>query len=166
MEKKRYYQLMNTETLEVYVSQTLDEKPENSLEFYPTQFIKARFDKYPTPTNIIEGATSEEIKNFKKDEIKGRYEQYKIDGWNAYQDFRADLVNEINKGDLTEELAFIIENYLSIAYDKIAQNGDWKTAHYRLTLAEIPQEHSFVEDYKSKALEIIENYININYPKT
>lgn len=109
--------------------------------------------------------TQEDIDNYAKEETKARYELYKLDGWKAYQDFRADLVNLINKDELTEVLAFVIENYLSVAYDKIAQNGDWKTAYYKLSMLVIPEIHAFVLPYKLKAIEIIETYINENYPK-
>lgn len=112
-----------------------------------------------------EQKTLEEIDYQNKEQIKARYEQYKLDGWQAYQDFRADLVEQINKGDLTEALAFVIESYLSVAYDKIAQNGDWKTAYYKLSMLVIPNNHAFVLPYKNTALDIIQNYINENYPK-
>lgn len=160
----KFFLLKDINTREVYVSNDLEETPPNSLPFYEHHFVLAVFDKYPQPTSLVEGATENQIEELKKENIKARYELHKADGWQAYQDFRADLVNQIYKGTLTEALAFVIENYLSVAYDKIAQNGDWKTAYYKLSTTTIPQEHSFVEEYKNKALQILGKYINDNYP--
>lgn len=100
----------------------------------------------------------------KKEDTKARYEVYKMDGWEVYQNFRADIVAKIEAGELTEGMAFIIENYLSVAYDKIAQNGDWKTGRFLLNDVLIAKEHSFVDVYKSIALQEISNYIQENYP--
>jgi len=57
----KYFQLLNNETLEVYVSQDLQEAPINSIPFFKNAFFVAKFDKYPNPTNVIEGITPEEI---------------------------------------------------------------------------------------------------------
>jgi hypothetical protein len=51
----RYFQLLNPETLEVYVSLPLSDQPENSVPFFETNFHKTVFDKYPNPTTVIEG---------------------------------------------------------------------------------------------------------------
>ena len=50
----RYFLLKNIETLEVYVSQDLEEQPENSVAFFENEFRSANFDKYPNPTTITE----------------------------------------------------------------------------------------------------------------
>jgi hypothetical protein len=57
----RYYQLLNSATLEVFVSLEMKTQPQNSLLYEPNNFVKACFDQYPNPTAIVEGATEEEI---------------------------------------------------------------------------------------------------------
>jgi len=106
----------------------------------------------------------EDLEREQKDATKNRYEKYKDDGWEAYQEFRAELVRKIDGLELTEPQAFVIESYLSIGYDKIAQNGDWKTAMYRLNQVTLQPQHQFVASYLSKALQIISNYVLENYP--
>ncbi len=94
-----------------------------------------------------------------------RYEKHKADGWDYYQRFRAGLVWEIDNGVLTVQQAFLIENYLSIGYDKIAQNGDWMTASYKLKQISLPTAHEFVRIYLNSAIIILDSYIEMNYPK-
>lgn len=122
-------------------------------------FIKNKF----TGIEWVEGASESEIIEKQKLDIKNQYEQRRADGWAAYQTFRAELVLDIDKGNLTEIQAFIIESYLGKGYDKIAQNGDWKTAAFLLLQTSLPEAHSFVQNYLNKALEIINDYITKNY---
>lgn len=98
-------------------------------------------------------------------QTKQRYERHKADGWEYYQYFRAGMVWDIERGVLTIQQAFVIENYLSTGYDKIAQNGDWMTASYKLKLITLPEQHAFVQSYLDSAIEIIDDYIDKNYPK-
>jgi len=67
----KYFQLLNPETLEVYVSLPLSEQLENSVPFFETNFHKTVFDKYPNPTTVIEGgeATTEPIKEEPPQEV-------------------------------------------------------------------------------------------------
>lgn len=106
----------------------------------------------------------EDLAREEREQTMIRYEKYKLDGWQAYQEFRAELVRKIKANILTEAQAFIIEEYLSKGYDKIAQNGDWKTARYKLSTTTIPSQYSFVNEYLSSALAIITAYIEKNYP--
>lgn len=122
-------------------------------------FLKSKF----TGNKWVEGANYDELLEFQKQEIKSQYEQRRADGWQAYQTFRAEMVLDIDKGILTEMQAFIIENYLGKGYDKIAQNGDWKTASFLLSQTSLPEAHLFVQSYLNKALEIINEYITKNY---
>ena len=124
--------------------------------------------------NIPEGVdyTSKEVAvnedNIKDEQMYAtmlRYEKHKADGWDYYQRFRAGLVWEIDNSILTVQQAFIIENYLSTGYDKIAQNGDWMTASYKLKQITLPTTHEFVRAYLNKAIEILDEYIHLNYPK-
>ncbi len=103
-----------------------------------------------------------EISAINREKTKARYEIYRQDGWAAYQDFRAKIVEDIANGNLTEEQAFVIEDNLKVAYDRIAQNGDWKTARYGL-LQVVPS-HTFVQPYLTLAIEYISDYIEKNYP--
>jgi hypothetical protein len=94
-------------------------------------------------------------------QTKAKYEIHRKNGWNAYQDFRARIVQDIKEGLLTELQAFVIEDDLKIAYDRIAQNGDWKTALYGLS--QVTPSAPFVEPYLTLAIEYITDYINKNY---
>lgn len=93
--------------------------------------------------------------------IKLKYEQHRINGWNAYQDFRAMIVLDIYGGLITETQAFLIENDLKVAYDRISQNGDWKTAYYELSQKKVS--YPFIQRYMDIALSFIMNYIRTNY---
>lgn len=93
--------------------------------------------------------------------IKEKYEQHRANGWNAYQDFRAMIVLDIYSGKITEIQAFLIENDLKVAYDRIAQNGDWKTAYFELSQKMVS--YPFVQEYMDIALAFILDYITKNY---
>jgi hypothetical protein len=115
----------------------------------------------------VEGAPQEDL-NVSNDEkrgqrIKNAYEQRKADGWEAYQDFRANMVKEIYDGTITKQQAFIIEDFLGKGYDKIAQQGDWETAYYKLSTTTIPETYAFVQSYLDNAKTIMLNYIQLNY---
>ena len=50
----RYFLLKDENTLEVYLSQELEEQPENSIPFQVCEWKRAKFDKFPNPTKIEE----------------------------------------------------------------------------------------------------------------
>lgn len=75
---KKYFLLLNEDTLEVYVSQPLKNKPVNSIEFFENSFIKAGFNVYPNPTSVIEKATQEEIDFFNDALIPNTISQMKF----------------------------------------------------------------------------------------
>lgn len=112
-----------------------------------------------------ESATEEqltaEFKRLRSEQIKLKYEFHKANGWKAYQDFRAKVVSDIYDGRITEEQAFIVESNLKVAYDRIAQNGDWKTA--RFELQQVNPFPEFVQFYYDLALNYINQYITENY---
>lgn len=108
-----------------------------------------------------EPLTPEQIKANAVAEIKAKYEFHRANGWNAYQDFRAIIVLDIASGDITENQAFLIEKELKVAYDRIAQNGDWKTAYYELSQVQVS--YPFIQPYMDIALSFIANYIQNNY---
>jgi hypothetical protein len=116
---------------------------------------------------FYEGATQDEVNiatnQLRTENIKSAYEQRKSDGWDAYQSFRANMVKEIYDEIITKQQAFIIEDYLSKGYDKIAQQGDWETAYYKLSTTVIPDTYSFVQSYLDSAKAIMLNYIQTNY---
>lgn len=134
-------------------------------EFVSESFRKA-FYNFETQT-FYEGEvlTSEqiasEIRKKQMEGIKAKYEQHRANGWNAYQDFRAMIVVDIYLRKITETQAFLIENDLKVAYDRIAQNGDWKTAYYELSQKTVS--YPFVQAYMDIALAFILDYITNNY---
>lgn len=62
--KNIYFVLANSKTLEVRGIES-EKQPKNSLPFESHLFLKAVFDQYPNPTCLIEGATEQEIHDFK-----------------------------------------------------------------------------------------------------
>lgn len=102
-----------------------------------------------------------EIRKEQMEGIKAKYDQHRANGWNAYQDFRAMIVVDIYSGKITETQAFLIENDLKVAYDRIAQNGDWKTAYFELSQKMVS--YPFVQEYMDIALAFILDYITNNY---
>jgi len=105
--------------------------------------------------------TESQLKEIAIAEIKAKYEFHRLNGWNAYQDFRAMIVLDIANEAITETQAFLIEKDLKIGYDRISQNGDWMTAHYELS--QITVSYPFIQSYLDIALNYIANYIQNNY---
>ena len=105
--------------------------------------------------------TEEQLKEISIAEIKAKYEFHRANGWNAYQDFRAMIVLDIASGEITEQQAFLIEKDLKLGYDRIAQNGDWKTAYYELS--QVTVSYPFIQQYMDITLSFIANYIQNNY---
>ena len=105
--------------------------------------------------------TPEEIQQKAIDDIKQAYEAHKSNGWELYQTFRAGIVIDINAGTITIEQAFVIEQYLKVAFDRIANTGDWKTSQYELS--QVTGFPAFVQPYYDKAMTDIATYINENY---
>lgn len=64
---KRYFITSNLDTLEVF-SAPFETQPENSLPYEQNGFIKPCFDKYPNPTNVIEGITEQDLIEIKSKE--------------------------------------------------------------------------------------------------
>jgi hypothetical protein len=62
---ERYFIIRNLETLEVIVA-GFENQPENSLPYVANAFFKGKFDKYPNPTMVVDGATPEEIAEYQK----------------------------------------------------------------------------------------------------
>ena len=105
--------------------------------------------------------TAQELKDIAIAEIKAKYEFHRANGWNAYQEFRAMIVLDIANQVITETQAFLIEKDLKLGYDRIAQNGDWKTAYYELSQTTVS--YPFIQSYLDIALNYIANYIQNNY---
>lgn len=105
--------------------------------------------------------TESQLKEIAIAEIKAKYEFHRANGWSAYQDFRAMIVIDIEAGDITEQQAFLIEKDLKLGYDRIAQNGDWKTAYYELS--QVTVSYPFIQEYLDVTLNYIANYIQNNY---
>ena len=105
--------------------------------------------------------TEEQLKEIAIAEIKAKYEFHRANGWSAYQDFRAMIVLDIANEAITETQAFLIEKDLKLGYDRIAQNGDWKTAYYELS--QVTVSYPFIQEYLDIALSFIATYIQNNY---
>jgi hypothetical protein len=71
------------------------------------------------------------------------------------------IVLDIASGLITEQQAFLIEKDLKLGYDRISQNGDWKTAYYELS--QVTVSYPFIQAYMDIALNYIVNYIATNY---
>lgn len=105
--------------------------------------------------------TESQLKEIAIAEIKAKYEFHRANGWNAYQEFRAMIVLDIANGKITETQAFLIEKDLKLGYDRISQNGDWKTAYYELS--QVTVSYPFIQEYLDIALSFIATYIQNNY---
>ena len=105
--------------------------------------------------------TEEQLKEIAIAEIKAKYEFHRANGWSAYQDFRAMIVLDIASDDITEQQAFLREKDLKLGYDRIAQNGDWKTAYYELS--QVTVSYPFIQQNMDITLSFIANYIQNNY---
>lgn len=114
---------------------------------------------------FVEGATSEDVNQqlfeLRKKEIKLKYDFHKANGWDYYQEFRAEIVMDIDSEQITINEAFVVENFLKSAFDKIANTGDWKTAHF--VLDNLYTENELLIGYKNKAMIVIAEYISKNY---
>ena len=103
----------------------------------------------------------DELRKISIAEIKAKYEFHRANGWNAYQEFRALIVLDVANALITETQAFLIEKDLRAGYDRISQNGDWKTAYYELS--QIIVSYPFIQSYMDIALSYILDYIANNY---
>lgn len=109
--------------------------------------------------NILEISVQQERAN--KDYIKSKYEIHKVNGWNEYQDFRAQVITDINAQIISETQAFLLEDYLKDAYNKISSTGDWKTARWVLT--QLAGHELWMQPYIDSALSRVNVYITNNY---
>lgn len=125
--------------------------------FRPT--INASLDAW------IEGLDSSQLiaakERANKEYIKSKYEIHKVNGWNEYQDFRAQVITDINSEIITEAQAFLLEDYLKGAYNKISSTGDWKTARWVLT--QLAGHELWMQPYIDAALVRVNDYITNNY---
>jgi hypothetical protein len=142
------------------------EQPEFSTNTLPREsYIRLYYNN--KTREYYEGATqlelSERDSELRSTLIKETYEQRKRDGWDAYQGFRASIVKDIYDCKLTMAQAFLIEDYLSVGYDRISDKGDWQTAYYKLCLITVPYTDIIVESYLERAKETILSYIQANY---
>lgn len=128
---------------------------------YSDNFIEPKFNVETELFYEGKTLTPEEIKAIAINGIKAKYEFHKSNGWNAYQEFRAMIVLDIANAVITEQQAFLIEKDLKAGYDRISQNGDWKTAYYELS--QVTVSYPFIQPYMDIALSFILNYITENY---
>lgn len=164
----RYYIPSAPGSLAAIVSIELEAAPENGVLITDDNrgFQKPCFSDNQY-SQVIETMTQADIdlaaKETRSQLIQQEYEKRKADGWKAYQDFRADMVMEIYDNVLTKPQAFVIEDYLGGGYEKIAQQGDWETAYFKLGQIVLPAQYNFVQPYLDKAKLIIGEYVQQNY---
>ena len=132
-----------------------------TLTAYEGGLIKEKWNGTMWVESAIPITDEDELRKISINEIKAKYEFHKLNGWNAYQDFRAMIVLDIASAVITETQAFLIEKDLKAGYDRIAQNGDWKTAYYELS--EVTVSYPFIQPYMDIALSYILDYIANNY---
>ena len=130
---------------------------EASFELYK-EFLQNDGEVFQT-----EFVTPKETESIRTEATIARYAKFKQDGAESYESFRADIVSKVFKRELEESQAFIISKYLSNSYDRIKNNGDWKTAYFELGLVTIPSQYGYVNEFKKKAIEIMQKYIATNY---
>lgn len=94
-------------------------------------------------------------------DIIAKYASHKRNGAAAYENFRAKIVIDISKGLITEGQAFAIEKDLKVAYDRLAQNGDWKTGYFELS--QVTASYPFIQSYLDISLAFMLDYITNNY---
>jgi len=128
---------------------------------YEENFLKPEW----TGTEWIETATEQELEimnNEKnKTEIKQKYEVHKANGVAFYEDFRALIVLDVYKGLISETQAFFVEKLLKVAFDRINNTGDWKTALFELN--QVQPKNETEQKYYGIAIAQIQEYIQNNY---
>lgn len=128
---------------------------------YEGNFLKPEWNG----TEWKETATAEEIEFFTtekiKTEIKQKYEVHKAKGIEFYENFRALIVLDIYKGLITEIQAFFVEELLKVAFDRINNTGDWKTALFELN--QVTPKNVTEQKYCGIAIAQIQEYIQNNY---
>lgn len=113
---ERYFILSNPNTLEV-VSAPYEIQPLNSLPYAVNSFFKPRFDKYPNPSSIIEGATQLEIDNIIIDREDAEdlidLELMEAKGVDLYQRTKKRLIRRRKKGLITANQAKKVREILN-----------------------------------------------------
>ena len=125
---------------------------------FDNSFIKPKYDF--DLKLLVESASLEEIKSFKKREILKQYSMHKINGVEFYNDFRTILLIDVDLGNITESQALDFSNLL-LPTLLLLTNGDWKSCHTLLNDIESTNE-TFL-DYLNYLIESVNNYINTLY---
>ena len=155
----KYYQLLNSETLEVFVSQDLENKPENSIAFFENNFLKCAFDQYPNPNNIVESATIEEIQSDLVLTETQKYIQRTTDGINAYAKISAEFRLAKLSGTIDDATHTYIENLLIPVRNEVLA-GQWISAKQKLISI---GETAVGTDLYNRLMKDLDDYINANY---
>lgn len=155
----KYYQLLNLETLEVFVSQDLDKQPENSIAFFENSFLKCGFDQYPNPNNIIESASIEEIQSTLISTETQKYIQRTTDGVSAYAKISAEFRLAKLSGTIDDATHTYIENLLIPVRNEVLA-GQWISAKQKLIGI---GETAVGANLYNRLIEQLTNYITENY---
>jgi len=117
----KYFLIRDLEDLSVFVIGTLTEQPENSIIFFDNNFIKPRFDVYPNPTTVIEGANEEEIAEYQKSLVPQEVQLWKIRTVISLMGLKETIENVMNNlEEPTKSAALNIWNY-GTAVDRNSQ---------------------------------------------
>ena len=159
--QKRYFCLLNSETLEVYVTQPLDFAPENSIEYFENNFSKAVFNQYPNPTSVIEEKSTSEINAEKTTEYLAKIQSMYQQMW------LSSLSRATAKNGTKEELEAIREEYQD-KYNVSLQvfNSLPITNQSLLDAMEDEMDRDFPGDAMKNTLEFINSNYGTSIPTT
>jgi hypothetical protein len=155
----KYYQLLDANTLEVFVSQDLENKPENSIEFFANDFKKCGFDKYPNPTTVIELISEIELIEQSLYNETQKYIQRTTDGVNAYAKISAEFRLAKLSGTIDDATHTYLENLLIPIRNEVLA-GQWISAKQKLIVIGVAQ---VGEVLYNRLFDQITNYIELNY---
>ena len=130
---ERYFELTSPDTLEVGISLPQATQPENSILVTPENLaiVKPKFDRFPNPTEVVEGVTIDEIQANIIDNEFQRYLQRKEDGIYAYLRISAELRMSKLGGLITDEEHRAIEIALEPVRAEVVL-GQWIGAEQKL----------------------------------
>jgi len=155
----KYYQLLDLDTLEVFISEDLENKPENSIEFFANNFIKCGFDKYPNPKNIIDLISESEIIQQSLHNETQKYIQRTNDGINAYAKISAEFRLAKLSGTIDDATHTYLENLLIPVRNEVLA-GQWISAKQKLIVIGVAQ---VGEVLYNRLFDQLSEYIEINY---
>ena len=122
-------------------------------------FKKSVFDKYPNPTNVIEGISEIELIEQALHDETQKYIQRTTDGINAYAKISAEFRLAKLSGTIDDATHTYIENLLIPVRNEVLA-GQWISAKQKLI--DIGETAVGTSLY-NRLIEQLTNYINLNY---